>query len=271
VLGLTWHVTDQWNIYANQGKGFETPTLSEAAYTSNGTNIISTFNPLLKAATSTHQELGTKWSPSASTQLVTAWFHIGTNNEIVSEVNKGGKTSYSNASRTVREGWELNIRHQWDRNWKAVGSLTAMRAVYDQSFTTTISNIPVTYPAGNRLPGIPQQQAFASLQWSQSGFGLPGKMPPQGLEAALDWMARSRLWANDSNTEYASGFGILNARFKQRFMPMERMFMEAYLGIDNLANRLSVGSVIVNQLSLQFYEPGLPRSWVVGLQTRLAL
>ena len=51
----------------------------------------------------------------------------------------GGKTSYINASRTLREGLELNIRHQWDRHWKTVGSLTAMRATYDQGFTSRSS------------------------------------------------------------------------------------------------------------------------------------
>jgi outer membrane receptor protein involved in Fe transport len=32
VLGLTYFATDRWNIYANFGRGFETPTLSEVAY-----------------------------------------------------------------------------------------------------------------------------------------------------------------------------------------------------------------------------------------------
>jgi iron complex outermembrane recepter protein len=37
------------------------------------------------------------------------------------------------------------------------------------------------------------------------------------------------------------------------------------LRIDNLANRRYVGSVIVNQANQQFYEPGLPRQWQLGL------
>lgn len=268
VLGLTWHVTDQWNVYANQGKGFETPTLSEAAYTTSGATVSGLFNPNLRAATSLHRELGSKWTPSRATQLTAAWFHISTDNDIVSEVSSGGKTSYVNATRTVREGLELNLRHQWSKHWKTVGSLTTMHATYDQSYTTSASG---TVPAGNRLPGIPQQQAFASLQWSQTGFSASSQTPPTGLEAAIDWMARSSLWANDANTEAAPGFGVLNARLKQRFMPMERVLMEAYLGVDNLTDRQTVGSVIVNQSSRQFYEPGLPRAWVVGLQTKLPL
>ena len=268
VLGVTWHVTDQWNLYANQGKGFETPTLAEAAYTTNGSNVSGLFNPSLLAATSLHRELGSKWAPSRRTQLAAAWFHISTDNDIVSELSTGGKTSYVNATRTVREGVELNVRQQWNRHWKTLGSLTTMRAAYDQSYSTAASG---TVPSGNRLPGIPQQQAFASLQWSQQGFDTPGKAPASGLEASLDWLSRSRIWTNDANTEAAPGYGMFNARLKQRFMPAEHLWMEAYLGIDNLTNQVTVGSVIVNQASRQYYEPGLPRSWVLGLQTRLPL
>jgi iron complex outermembrane receptor protein len=186
----------------------------------------------------------------------------------VSDISAGGRTSYVNATRTVREGLELNVRQQWNRHWKSTGSLTSMRATYDQSYTTSAAG---TVLAGNRLPGIPQQQAYASLQWSQNGFGTPGQAPLSGLETSLDWLARSQIWANDINTEAAPGFGILNARVKQRFMPADRVQMEAFLGIDNLTNRARVGSVIVNQASRQYYEPGMPRSWVVGLQTRVPL
>jgi iron complex outermembrane receptor protein len=84
-------------------------------------------------------------------------------------------------------------------------------------------------------------------------------------------LARSEIWTNDANTFAAPGYGMLNARIKQRFQPTEKLQMEAYLGVDNLSNRAWIGSVIVNQASSQFYEPGLPRSWVIGLQTKLPL
>jgi len=267
VLGLTWHVSDAWNLYANQGKGFETPTMAEAAYTSNGASVSGAFNTTLKAATSLHRELGSKWAPSPAMHIGLAWFQIRTDNDLVSELSTGGKTSYVNATRTLRQGIELSARHAWSPHWKSMASLTSMRATYDQTYTTSAAG---TIPAGNRLPGVPDRQAFASLQWAQTGFTAPGKAPRSGLEAGLDWVARSQLWANDTNTAAAAGYGMFNARIKQRFQ-WERTAMEAYLGIDNLANRMTTGSVIVNQASSQFYEPGLPRAWILGLQTRLPL
>ena len=47
--------------------------------------------------------------------------------------------------------------------------------------------------------------------------------------------------------------------------------VEAFLGIDNLTNQSTVSSVIVNQASKQYFEPGLPRNWVVGLTSQIPL
>jgi hypothetical protein len=43
VLGLTWHAQDNLNLYVNQGKGFETPTMAEAAYS--GTSALKSSTP----------------------------------------------------------------------------------------------------------------------------------------------------------------------------------------------------------------------------------
>ena len=45
-------------------------------------------------------------------------------------------------------------------------------------------------------------------------------------------------------------------------------YAEAFGGIDNLADRRTIGSVIVNQAGGGFYEPGLPRSWILGVQLK---
>ena len=47
--------------------------------------------------------------------------------------------------------------------------------------------------------------------------------------------------------------------------------VEAFVGVDNLTNKDTVGSVIINQFSKQYFEPGLPRSWVIGVQSQTPL
>ena len=262
VMGATWHVNDHLNIYLNQGRGFETPTLSESVYTKSGNAVIGLFNANLIPSRSQHLELGSKWTPSANTRVDAAWFRIKTDNEIVTSLSVGGRTAYTNASETLREGLEVSARHSISPNWRAQVTATVMSAEYASG----------TALSGKSLPGIPQKQLFTSLSWAENGFIPNSKKPLQGTLASLDWVARSSLWANDVNdaSGVAAGYGLLNARLKQGFEWRQAHF-EAYLGVDNLTDKKAVSSVIINQSSRQYFEPLLPRNWVIGISTKLAL
>jgi iron complex outermembrane receptor protein len=213
--------------------------------------------------------LGTKWLPSASTRLDAAWFQINTQNEIVA-VTSSGKTAYDNAAQTKRDGFELALRHQHTAHWRTQASATWMNATYQAG---SASYSP---PNGNSLPAIPQRQVFAAVQWSEKGFAQMGQKPALGMEAGLDVMHRSSMWANDANTattaDYAlaPSYTLLNARVRQRYQ-VGPARVEAFIGIDNLTNKDTVSSVIINQFSKQYFEPGLPRSWVIGVQSRIPL
>jgi iron complex outermembrane recepter protein len=277
ILGLTWHAQDNLNLYINQGKGFETPTMSEAAYTLTApTTIKGQFNPNLLASRSKHLELGSKWMPSPSTRIDAAWFQIQTENEIVTARSSGGKTAYANASGTTRDGFEFALRHQHNSHWRSHASATFMNAIYDKSFSNFVNGTTNNVAAGNTLPAIPKRQLFASLQWSEKGFSNAGQKTALGLEAGLDLISRSSMWANDTNfssaTDYAlaPGFSQLNARVRRRYQ-VGTARVEAFVGVDNLTNKDTVSSVIVNQSSKQYFEPGLPRSWVVGVQSQIPL
>ena len=262
VMGATWHVSDHLNIYLNQGKGFETPTLSESVYTKSGNAVIGLFNANLIPSRSQHLELGSKWTPSPSTRVDAAAFRIKTDNEIVTSLSVGGRTAFTNASETWREGLELSARHAFNSNWRTQLTATVMNAEYANG----------TSLAGKSLPGIPQKQLFTSISWAENGFQNTSKKTLQGKTASLDWIARSSLWANDVNdaSGAAAGYGLLNARIKQGFEWRQTNF-EAYLGIDNLTDKKAVSSVIINQAGRQYFEPLLPRNWVIGISTKLNL
>jgi iron complex outermembrane receptor protein len=262
VMGATWHVSDHLNIYLNQGKGFETPTLSESVYTNSGNAVIGLFNANLIPSRSQHLELGSKWTPSPSTRVDAAAFRIKTDNEIVTSLSVGGRTAFTNASETWREGLELSARHAFNSNWRTQLTATVMNAEYANG----------TSLAGKSLPGIPQKQLFTSISWAENGFQNTRKKTLQGKTASLDWIARSSLWANDVNdaSGAAAGYGLLNARIKQGFEWRQTNF-EAYLGVDNLTDKKAVSSVIINQAGRQYFEPLLPRNWVIGISTKLNL
>ena len=262
VIGATWHATEKINVYLNQGKGLETPTLSESAYSKSGSSIVGSFNPNLLASRSQHLEIGSKWLPSNYTRFDAAWFRIKTDNEIVADLTVSGKSAYTNAPQTLREGIELATKHQFSDHWRGQVSATTMRAIYENW----------SAKSGNSLPGIPNKQIFSSIAWSQKGFQPVATKQMPGAEVSLDWVGRSVMWANDTNdaASAASGYSIFNARFKQRF-EVGSTQLEAYAGINNITDQKTIGSVIINQSSSQYFEPGLPRNWVVGLTGKLPL
>lgn len=268
VLGATWHALDTLNVYANWGKGFETPTLAEAAYTVESNAIKGIFNTNLLASRSQHSEVGLKWTLAPTTRLDASVFRIATENEIVTLKSAGGKTAYKNATRTVREGSELSLQHAWSAQWRSQLSMAWLRAVYDADFTSGTTPVP----SGKRMPGIPDQQLFASMQWADQGFASKANPRPLGWSASADWVARSAFWANDLNDADArvAGGGQLNLRVRHRSVwgPVRA---ELWAGVDNVTDNAMVGSVIVNQAAKQYFEPGLPSNWMTGIKLSVPL
>lgn len=268
VLGATWHALDTLNVYANWGKGFETPTLAEAAYTVESNAIKGIFNTNLLASRSQHSEVGLKWTLAPTTRLDASVFRIATENEIVTLKSAGGKTAYKNATRTVREGSELSLQHAWSAQWRSQLSMAWLRAVYDADFTSGATPVP----SGKRMPGIPDQQLFASMQWADQGFASKANPRPLGWSASADWVARSAFWANDLNDADArvAGGGQLNLRVRHRSVwgPVRA---ELWAGVDNVTDNAMVGSVIVNQAAKQYFEPGLPSNWMTGIKLSVPL
>src|SRR4029079_13251285 len=94
-LGLLYSANDKVHLYLSAGRGFETPTLNELAYRPDGKPGL---NLALQAAESDNYEIGAKLRLSSVSQLTAALFETDTTNEIVTQTNVGGRSTYQNAS-----------------------------------------------------------------------------------------------------------------------------------------------------------------------------
>lgn len=264
VLGLTWHARDTLNLYANYGRGFETPTLVEVAYTGTGAP---SFNPNINAARSQHYELGAKWAPDARSRLDFTLYQIATTDEIVVAVSSGGSTAYKNAPGTTRSGWELAGRTLLSPNWRATLSASAIEAKFSETFVTN----GVTVSAGNRMPGIPQHFLYTELLWSAQALDSAGRKPGLGTQAGAEVVSAGKLYANDSNTASAEGYSTLNLKASQGWPVAGKGSLTAYGRLDNVTDQRYVGSVIVNQAASQFYEPAPGFNWTLGVRLNVPL
>ncbi|MEY3381207.1 MAG: Fe(3+) dicitrate transport protein FecA precursor, partial [Pseudomonadota bacterium] len=270
VLGVTWHASDSLNIYANYGRGFETPTLSEVAYTGATGTPVAAFKTSLNASTSQHYEIGAKWVPSPQTRLDLTAFQITTSDEIVVENSTGGKTTYKNSGGTSRTGLEMALRSHLNRRLMATLSASAIDVTYTQGFCTTAGCTTNTVLAGNKLPGIPQHFLFGELLWTGQPLEEGQRKPRLGAQAGIEMISAGRLYANDANSASADGYTTFNLKASHGWA-VGKGSLTAYARADNVTDQRYVGSVIVNQSSSQFYEPAPGYNWTLGLRLSLPL
>lgn len=249
--GAVFKLTPVVNLYANLGKGFETPTFAELAYRPGGATGL---NFALRPSNSTHRELGLKALIGAASRINVALFHIDVTDEIVVDSSSGGRTVFKNASSTRREGLEFLWQSRLARGFEAALSYTTLDARFTQPFTGT-----AMVTAGNKLPGVPSSSLYGELVWRhlESGF-----------HSGVELRHNGKVYVDDANSESAAAYTVWNLRagFEQRG---KNWRLSEFLRIDNIADRNYIGSVIVAAAGSRFYEPAPGRNFLLGVHAAM--
>lgn len=128
-VALSWQITPEVLAYASYAKGFETPTFTEMAYPAQGG--ASTLD--LKPSTSDTYETGLK-SQNQLGDFTLAVFQTKTKNDIVSAESFGGRSTFRNADKTLREGVEFAWNKKLWRDLTAIASYTYLDATFDSTY-----------------------------------------------------------------------------------------------------------------------------------------
>ncbi|CAN5116263.1 TonB-dependent receptor [soil metagenome] len=251
IAALHYRPQPALNLYVAAGRGFETPTLNELSYRSDGA---SGLNFGLRPAINTSLEFGAKVR-TGDGMLTAAVFQTRTEDEIVSAASANGRATFQNAGRTLRNGMELSWEGALRRDWRAQLAYTLLDARYKDSFCSGVcgsANPPVA--AGNHIPGIARQVAFAALAWA----------PPQGWRAGLEGRYLSQIYSNDSNADFAPAYFSAATHAGYRLL-VQGWAVNAFARIDNLFDRRYVGSAIINDANGRYFEPAPGRNWSAGL------
>jgi len=257
--GLMYAATPELRLYAAAGKGFETPTLNELAYRANGATGL---NFDLAPSRSRNLELGIKGrSPAGATTRLewnAALFQTTTQDEIVSQTNLGGRSTFQNAGATRRRGLELGSSLALPDSWLMQLSYTWLDARYRDAFMScaaspcAVANLAI--PAGNRIPGIARSALAAEMGWR----------PAKGWRGGVEARYLSSVSVNDSNSDAAASFVTAAAHVGYVFGAGGwRLATSARL--DNLFDKKYAGSVIVNEGNGRYFEPAAGRAWLLSL------
>jgi iron complex outermembrane recepter protein len=257
VIGALWKVTPAINLYANFGKGFETPTFIEAAFDNVSANVPSKPNLNLKAAESRNYEIGAKAFISDNVQANLTLFKVDTKNEIVTRQTVAGRSSYQNAGATKRTGVEASLDAAFDNNFTFFASYTLLDATFEDPFTTVVNAAGTTgtVKAGNVIPGTYRSQIYGELAW---------KYQPFGFSTALEGRHNSKVYVNDINSDTAPSYTIFNLRagFEQKF---SNWGLKEYLRVENITDKDYIGSIRVNDGNGLYFEPAAGRNYLLGL------
>ncbi|MFZ2854906.1 MAG: TonB-dependent receptor [Rhodocyclaceae bacterium] len=248
VLGVVYHLTPAVNLYANAGKGFETPTFIELAYRAGGA---SGLNFGLQPSTSVNYEAGVKAFVGESTRLNLAVFQVQTDKEIVVDSASFGRSVYANAGKTGRSGLELAVDSDLGRNFKANLAYTLLDAHFKDAYRTSAGT---TIGSGNLLPGTPRNTLYGELSW---------RHPASGFSSALEARYSSKVFIDDVNSDAAGAYTVVNWKggFEQRLGGLR---LKEFLRIENLGDKRYVGGVLVNNASGAF-APAPGRNYLLGV------
>lgn len=240
-IGAVWKVTSAFNLYANYGKGFETPSMIEISYADtagNGPNLE------LKPSKSSNYEVGAKAFVTDNTLVNFTLFKIDTDDEIVVAASSFGRTVYTNAGATSRKGAEFSVNTNLPYNFTFNGAYSLLNA----KFASDVND-------GNRIPGTYREQIYGELAWRHA---------PSGFKAAFEGRYNSKVYVDDANSESAPSYTIFNLRagFEQALRGWN---FKEFARVENLFDKDYIGSIRVNDSNGRYYEPAPGRNWMMGL------
>ena len=244
--GLIWHWHREHRAFVNGASAFETPTFTELANPA-GTGG---FNPDLGPQEARSLELGLRGEKGPLSYELTAYstrvrgelvpYQLGT---------ADGRTYYSNAGRTAREGLELALDLRPTPRW----NLRAALALNDFRYRE-FRDVAGASQDGNRLPGLPRHQAFLEAAWRDGPWFV-----------IADALHTGRRYADNANTVEVGAQTTVNLRLG-RHWDHGPLRVEGFVAVNNVLDAANIDNIRINASFGRYFEPAPERYFFGGLR-----
>ncbi len=273
-FGITYRFSPLHSIYANFGGGIEVPAGNETDPPSTfGQDTIYSLNPLLEPIRSITMEIGTKQILSfgrdeeiANLMYDVALYRLNVWNDIIPY--RGGRF-YFTAGKSERIGAEISINLKFSMGLSLNSAFTISRNRYKEyavdsvHYSLSKEGIFADY-SNHKIVGIPDYFYEIGLKYMLCQL--------RGVYARVNIQGVGKYFADDANQILVPSYTILNASIgiDQFQFANDRLFINAFFGVNNLTNEKYIGSVWLNPDSPKingfptpaYIEPGLTRNFV---------
>ena len=240
-LATRYEITPHFSVHAALGNGFETPTLTEMAYTNGDAG----FNRSLDAAQNHQQEVGVDFQRD-ELKLSLVAFGVQSKNELVVDRSVNGRTTYRNAAGTDRKGLEFSGDYRVNSQWNARFAFNYLDATYTKGQFESL-----------QMPGIAKHNQYAQVNFRPFENDL--------LTLGLSANHRSEVAPNDDNTFFAPAYTVVDLAVSGK-LNLAGLQTRWWIKESNIPDKKYAGSVIVNQSNGRAFEPAGGRNLAAGVE-----
>lgn len=237
--------TENGVIFASWSSSFETPTTTELANPDGSGG----FNKSLAPQIADNFEIGFK-SEFDSFFFEVSAFHIELQDELIpfEIASMPGRTFYSNAGSSSRDGIETSVSWQSDFGLSVDLSYTWSDFRFDE-FVEDGDDF-----SGKRLPGLPEHFAWFGINYATAG----------GFSATFETQFSGNLYANNANTVAVDSYTTSNVRLAYEW-DRGKWMIRPYVGINNIFDKLYNSNVRINAFGGRYYEPAPEQNIYAGV------
>jgi len=245
-LGVALNPTPGLTVYANVGSSFETPTTTELT---NRPDTAGGFNPTLQPQTAWNYELGSRGVLDGRLSYSVALYQADVRGELIPYPDSLQRVFYRNAGSARHRGVELGLDARLLPGVDLGGAWThsAFRYVHYTVGTSVLD--------GRALPGVPADWLRVTLRLRPAGA--------RGGWLEYEESYSSAYYVNDTLSTRTTPWWSANVRVGWEGTA-GRVRIAPFVAVNNVYNRLYVGSVTINAAGGRYYEPAPGRNAYVG-------
>ena len=245
-LGFSYELPQGASIFGSYSTAFETPTLTEFS-----PGLLPGFNRILQPQRSRNFEIGGRMEIEKKLKAQLVLFQTSSSDEILPfEVDSIPGTLFENVGTTIRRGVELEIDYQIRPSLRGQLSYSYGQFDFDEHNQAELS--------GNRLPGIPLQTGYLSLDY----------MHASGLGVQLENRYVGDIFLDSENTVSEEAYFIGNLTLSYAYEGDE-FSATPFLNLRNLYNTEYSDNLRINAFGGRYFEPAPGLHFYVGVSFKL--